>query len=224
MIYGINHAAEKITDSHFTNFKVYTSNPRSKESEPCEMHINASSPEDLAEHFVRKMNRHAPGNQYWVKLYNGKNEEPNIFTFTKEPGAQVSNPGLTDIGNNIPGAGTFELVEISADKARLEIELRNAQERIAQLEGEIMDLEDELDNLDQEDDPLTGTLVNILGSFAKPGAGASGLGGSEVMAALMEIKEVAPEAEGLLIKLGALAKQNPEQLKIFVETLNKNLQ
>jgi hydroxyethylthiazole kinase-like sugar kinase family protein len=44
------------------------------------------------------------------------------------------------------------------------------------------------------------------------------------MAALMEIKEVAPEAEGLLIKLGALAKQNPEQLKIFVETLNKNLQ
>jgi hypothetical protein len=40
----------------------------------------------------------------------------------------------------------------------------------------------------------------------------------------MEIKEVAPEAEGLLIKLGALAKANPEQLKIFVETLNKNLQ
>jgi hypothetical protein len=222
MIYGINSAAEKITDSHFTNFKVYVSNPRNKESEPCEMHINASSPDDLAEHFIRKMGRHAPGVQYWVKLYNGKNEEPNIFTFTKETGAPASYPGATALGSPEQGAGTSDLLELTASNTRLEIELRNAQEKIAELEGDILDLEDELDNFEGDEDPLTGTLVNILGSFAKPGA--SALGGNDVLVALTEIKAVAPEAEGLLIKLGALAKENPEQLKIFVETLNKNLQ
>ncbi|NBV14457.1 MAG: hypothetical protein EBS07_10380 [Sphingobacteriia bacterium] len=223
MIYGINSVAEMIAANRFNNLKVYASNPRQKDQDPAVHITGADSPEDLAESFIREMSYRAPGNQYWLKLYGTKNETAIQETFMIEGGnSQALTGDPPALAEKQAPAFSSNLVEMTADKTRLEIELKAAQEKIEELEGHIIDLEDELEDQEEDNDPLSASLVQILSGLAKPGSGALG-DSSEVMVALMEIKAVEPEAEALLIKLGKLAKSNPEQLKGFISTLNKNL-
>jgi hypothetical protein len=106
----------------------------------------------------------------------------------------------------------------------LKIQLEHKTKEVEILQGQIIDLEEELDEIeDAEDDPLSASLVNMLSGFmGKNPAEAIG-GGSDVMTALMKIKSVSPESEELLVKLGKLAESNPDQLKGFITQINSNL-
>jgi hypothetical protein len=223
MIYGIDNVAEMIRINKYTNLKIYASNPRSKDADPC-IHISgASSPDDLAESFMREMSYRSPGNQYWIKLYGPKNETAISETFMIESGkapAPDDNPA-SRLSGQVPVLSQ-NLLDLTSENARLKIENTALQEQVEKLQGEVFDLEDELDALDEEADPLTTSLMQILSGFTK-GPAESIAGGNEVMTALMKIKTVSPEAEALLIKLGNLAESNPDQLKGFVTTLNSSL-
>jgi len=222
MIYGINNVASVIRRNKFTNLKVYSSNPRSKDSDPCLLITDADSPDDLADSFEDEMSYRSAGNQYWLRLYGEKNQSPVVETFMKEIADSKELPVARGLGSQEPSSmSAKEVIDLSAENARLTVELRNAHETIDQLNGEILDLEDELE--DQEEDPLTSSIMQILSGLTNNGGAIPAMAGADVLSAFNEIKLVAPEAEVLIVKLGAMAKSNPEQLKGFIETLNKNL-
>lgn len=223
MIYGINNVAAVIRRNKFTNLKVYSSNPRSKDSDPCLLITDADSPEDLADSFEDEMSYRSAGNQYWIRLYGEKNQSPVVETFMKENADSKEMPVARELGSKEPSSmSAQQIIELSAENARLTVELLNARETIEQLNGEILDLEDELE--DQEEDPLTSSIMSILsGLTSNNGGSIPAMAGADVLSAFNEIKLIAPEAEVLIVKLGAMAKSNPEQLKVFIDTLNKNL-
>ena len=223
MIYGINNVASVIRRNKFTNLKVYSSNPRSKDSDPCLLITDADSPDDLADSFEDEMSYRSAGNQYWLRLYGEKNQSPVVETFMKEVADSKELPVAHGLGSREPSSmSAKEAIDLSAENARLTVELRNALETIDQLHGEILDLEDELE--EQEEDPLTSSIMSILTGLTSNNNGTiPAMAGADVLSAFNEIKLVAPEAETLIVKLGSMAKNNPEQLKGFIDTLNKNL-
>jgi len=221
MIYGINNVSAVIRRSKFTSLKVYSSSPRSKDSDPCLLIADADSPDDLADSFEDEMSYRSAGNQYWLKLYSEKNSTPVVETFMKESADSKESPVARELGTQVPSSlSAKEIIDLSSENARLKVELDNAKETIDQLNGEILDLEDELE--DQEPDTLTSSIMSILSGITNPSA-MPAMAGADVLSAFNEIKAIAPDAEILIVKLGSMAKNNPEQLKGFIETLNKNL-
>jgi len=104
----------------------------------------------------------------------------------------------------------------------LKIQLEHKTQEVEDLKGQIIDLEDELDEAGDGDDPFETSIMNMLSGIMQNKA-PDALGGSDVMTALMKIKSVSPEAEQLLVKLGKLADTNPEQLKGFITQINANI-
>lgn len=225
MIQGIQSASDAIRDQHFLNLKVYDSNPKGKDSSPCIM-ISADTTDELAESFVREMDRRSANCQYWMVLYDRGNKGQTINPFVKD-GNGVSKGILNaDIpSSTAPSTGMpKDLILLSAENERLKIQLEHKTKEVEELQGQIVDLEEMLDELEEaEDDPLSASLVNMLSGFVTKNPGEAIGGGSDVMSALMKIKSVSPESEELLVKLGKLAETDPEKLKGFVITLNQNL-
>lgn len=225
MIQGIDSASDAIRDQQFLHLKVYDSNPKGKEASPCIM-LSADTTEELAESFEREMNRRSANCQYWLVLYDRGNKGQTINPFVKE------GTGLPRIGENAPSASASspttgmskDLITLSAENERLKIQLEHKTQEVEELKGQIIDLEDELEEMgDGEGDPFEASILNLLSGVMTKTPGEAIGGGSDVMTALLKIKSVSPEAEELLVKLGKLAETNPDQLKGFITQINSNL-
>lgn len=223
MIYGVDNVASWIEDQHYTNLKVFSSRPSGKEvQEPCVYIKGSQSSIELAESFKREMSYRSPGQQYWIKLYGDKNESPIAETFSLEGNSNNVNSPVY-IGSQQSELPS-NLIELTAENARLKIELENTINQLEEAKKEIVDLEDLLDAEEEENsDPLTASLVSILGSLAQNTNNGSLSGNSEVLNAFLSIKNVEPKAEELIIKLGKLATTEPDKLKGFINTLNSSL-
>jgi len=223
MIQGIELASEAIRDQQFTCLKVYDCNPKGKDATPCIM-LSADCPEDLADSFEREMARRSANCQYWMLLYDKGNKGSTINPFVKEGlGALAKTDNAPSAPISSPTTMSKDLITLSAENERLKIQLEHKTQELEQAQGIIVNLQEELDEYeDDEDDPFTASIMNMLSGFVgnKPG---EALGGGDVMTALMKIKSVSPEAEALLIKLGKLAETNPEQLKGFITQVNSSL-
>jgi hypothetical protein len=223
MIYGVDNVSSWIEDQHYCNLKVFSSRPSNKDAqEPCVFIKGANSSIELAESFKREMSYRAPGQQYWIKLYGDKNESPIAESFSLEGNLQNANSPVY-IGSNQSELPS-NLIELTAENARLKIELENTIYQLEDAKKEIVDLEELLDAEEENSsDPLTQSLVSILGSLAQNTSNGSLSGNSEVLSAFLSIKNVEPKAEDLIIKLGKLATTEPDKLKGFINTLNSSL-
>lgn len=159
---------------------------------------------------------------YLEIYYKGKNERPSeILPFRlgdDEPEPEAPAAPAPAPAANVNTDLALQLARLQVENERLQRELLEQQ----------LDEEEEEDEDEEEPASIFGIdesteTGQAIGTLIKHFAGVLTGAGNPVMAALDKIKKTAPEAEALLIQLGTLAEQRPEEFRTFVTELQKNL-